>query len=216
MDSVLLGVCTICLFLLIKLCFFHVYLCKKGISTYELILRIRKKNSVGPVHANDTEKSSPKFKRMKKILDEESQKPEADDSNDAMNSSLNKSYQSHHPIERPIREGNDTLHNDTLKDTKSILGLETNNKNREMFETKDETSNKREIETNINSHLSISILQPVKEEKSHRSKFLKDEKQEQIQGLDLNMDNESKIHSLKLEPPIPQNRENSNVEKPGN
>lgn len=192
------------------------YLCKKGISTYELILRSRKKNSVGPVHADDTEKSCPKFKRMKKILDEESQKPEADDSNDAMNSSLNKSYQSHHPIDRPIREGNETLHNDTLKDTKSILGLETNKKNREMFETKDETSNKREIETNINSHLNISILQPVNVEKLVLSKFLKDEKKEQNQGLDLNLDNESKIHSLRLEPPIPQNIEKSNVEKPGN
>lgn len=214
-DSMLLGVCTISLVLLVKLCFFHVYLCKKGISTYELILRSRKKNRVGPVHADDSGKTSPKFKRMKKILDEESQKAEADESNDVMNSSLNKSYQSHCPIERPIREANGTIHNDTLKDTKSILGLETNVKNREVFETKDETSNKREIETKVNSHQSILILQPVKEENIHPSKFLKDKRSTQNQGLDSNLENESKIPSVKLEPPIPHNREKSNVEEPG-
>lgn len=82
-DIASITLLTIAEFLLVKLCIFHAYLSKIGLTTYELILKARNKGKVSPADNYDS-KLSPLFKKnLRSPAD-----VEIDDSKDIMNASL--------------------------------------------------------------------------------------------------------------------------------
>lgn len=166
-DGILLSVFAIALLMLIKLCFFHVYLCKMGVTTYDLILKKRNKNKVKPLVTGVVEdKSGLMFRKMKKISDDDNNRPHRDDSRDAMNMSLNKSYQSHRPVDLAEREDRDTFQSDPTKimqTTKTIHEHDTAIKNKEMFATKEEMASKLDDDTRVHSGQSTVNIKPPKQ-----------------------------------------------------
>lgn len=135
------------MFFLLKLCFFHVYLCKSGLSTYDLIMKNRNKNKIFPKSDKPAEKIDPVFRRVKRTQEDGIHKIDHDDSRDAMNSSLNKSYRK--PMEGDITERQNKEESSHTQDSSKLKGAwdqETSIKNKEIFETKEETVNKLEDE----------------------------------------------------------------------
>jgi hypothetical protein len=124
-----------------------VYLCKSGLSTYALILKNRKKNKIMAKSDRPAEKLDPLFRRVRRTPEDGIHKIDHDDSRDAVNVCLNKSYQKPRESDITERQNKDESHH--TKDSPKVMvawDQETSIKNKEMFETKEETVNKLENE----------------------------------------------------------------------
>lgn len=216
--------------MLLKLCFFHVYLCKKGVTTYDLILARRKNNKVLPDGGLNS-KSSPRINISKDEEGNQGRDFDPDDSRDAMNASLNRSYPSHKPIEVNEKEGNDTLQSDVLRDTLHNRTFEkeqsTNIKDKGIFETKEESTEKKDdVKTNVNSQQ--SVLSNQQEKKAAKLIFkkqldpLKEDESSFVLSKQPDIEDKKSLalrleeQPAKLTPPLSEsNRKRSEDEEPG-
>lgn len=130
-------------------------------STYDMIIKNRKQNKVGV----QSQKTNPIFKRVKLINEVDIHRPSGDDSRDAINGSLDRSYNSHRAEEvtdRKVKQGDQI---DPTKDSGSNHGprdQDTSSKNKIMLETKEDSITKQNEGASSNSLKSDPKLQTTK------------------------------------------------------
>lgn len=218
-DSVFLAIFVVGFLLLLKLGFFHIYLCKNGLTTYELVLRQRNKNKVIPKGVEGAQKDNTMLKNMKRIQDLESYGK--DDSRDEMNLSIEKSCGSHRAHEEEevpeiaLFGKNSKLLNKTKSPTenpatnvhsnkKIVDELPTTVKNKGIFETRDQMPSNKEDETKESSHLSmLSQKAPFSKSPKHSLDPMKDDSGSFALSKPLKNDEKSDL-ATRLDKPFPK------------
>ena len=178
----------------------------------------RNKNKIMPKSDKPAEKLDPLFRRVKRIQEDGIHKIDHDDSRDAMNSSLNKSYQKPRESDITERQNKDESHH--TKDSSKVMDAwdqETSIKNKEMFETKEETVNKLENElvttpNNISEgSKKESFKPPLDPLKEDEGSFVLSKPKHDEPKKDLALQLEKKPSTL--EPPLSNSLRNESVDE---